>query len=99
MTGLSNYTAGVTQKNDTPPPPPIQNDHWVISLRRGMTQVIILRREMTPDRRERTPDRKEMTPYRREMTPYGREMTPDRRERTPDRRERTPSSCSGMTPS
>ena len=45
--------SGVTQKND--PPPPLQNDPWVISLRRGMIQFIILRREMTPDRRERTP--------------------------------------------
>ena len=43
-------TAGVMQRND----PPLQNDPWVISLRRGMTWVIILYREMTPDRRKRS---------------------------------------------
>ena len=42
--------ACVMQRND----PPLQNDQWVISPRKGMTRVIILRREITPDRRERT---------------------------------------------
>ena len=40
--------AGVMQENDPPLP-------WVISLLRGMTRIIILRREMTTDRRYRTP--------------------------------------------
>ena len=44
-------SAGVMQKNDST----LQNDPWVISLRRGLTRVIILRREMTPECRERTP--------------------------------------------
>ena len=46
-------TAGVTQRND--PPPPYKMTPRVILLRRGMTRVIILRRKMTPDRRKRTP--------------------------------------------
>ena len=43
-------------------PPPLQNDPWVISLPRGMARVIIIRREMAPDRREMTSSLKEMTP-------------------------------------
>ena len=54
------------QRND----PPLQNDPWVISLRREMTRVIILRREITPDRRERPPSScSRMTHSSREMTP------------------------------
>ena len=41
---VSKLNAGVMQIND----PPLQNDSWVIPLRRGMTKVIILRIEMTP---------------------------------------------------
>ena len=41
---IHNLETGVMQRND----PPLQNDLWVISLRREMTHgVIILRREMT----------------------------------------------------
>ena len=37
--------AGVMQRNN----PLLRNNPWVISLRRRMTRVIILHREMTPD--------------------------------------------------
>ena len=36
--------AGVMKRND----PPLQNDPWVTSLRRGMTRVIILCRKNDP---------------------------------------------------
>ena len=36
-------SAGVMQRND----PPLKHDPWVISLRREMTRIIILRGEVT----------------------------------------------------